>query len=355
MYRSRRRMALGALLLIGIILSTLVGRLAWEWTQALNDVNAMIVPQVELPPTATAILPENNNQQGSTTTDSVSSLAPTEQPTDIPPAPDEPTNILLMGTDMRPGQQTTRTDAMIFVHIDAHNSYASMLSFPRDLWVEIPGYGENRINAAYQIGESQLGHGYGGALARETVSNLMGVPVHHFVLIDFNGFKKVIDLLGGITIDVPKAIDDPLYPTEDYSTIKLHFDAGMQTMNGERALQYARTRHADSDFGRNQRQQQVLMAIFNRIREKGLLDQLTSVNDYTSAMRDYIRTDLTRSDMLSLAKSAANLRQENVQRYVIDSSMIIGLEKPATFAANPEELRNLADVMTDTIPPEQAP
>ena len=83
-------------------------------------------------------------------------------------------------------------------------------------------------------------------------------------------------------------------------------------MSGERALQYARTRHADSDFGRNQRQQQVLMAIFNRIREQGLLNQLTSVNEYTSAMRDYIRTDLSHNDMLTIAQGASTLDQDSI-------------------------------------------
>lgn len=355
MFVSRRRAVLGTLLVIGIILLSLVGRLAWEWKQALNDVDAMIVPQVQLPPTA---IPPENTQQPKTTTTPVTALVPTAQPTELPtttPVPGEAMNLLLMGTDMRPGQQATRTDAIILVHFDPQAGYASILSFPRDLWVEIPGYGHNRINAAYQIGESKLGKGYGGALARETVANIMGFPIHHFVLIDFNGFKKVIDLLGGITVDVPKAIDDPRYPTEDYSTIKLHFDAGVQTMDGERALQYARTRHADSDFGRNKRQQQVLLAIFNRIREKGLLDQLTSVDDYTGAMRDYIRTDLTRSDMLSLAQQASSLHSDDIVRCVIGPNMIVGLAEPATFAADPKEMRHLADEMTDVTSKERKP
>lgn len=348
MQLSRRRMVLGALLLIGIILSSLIGRLAWEMTQALNDVNAMIVPEVQLPPTANTIQ-SDTQEQGSTTTKSVNGILPTAQRTDIPtalPAPDEPVSILLLGTDTRAGQQSIRTDAMILLIYDPKNATASLLPFPRDLWVEIPGYGENRINAAYQIGESKLGPGYGGALAKETVANIMGFPINHFVLIDFNGFKKVIDLLGGISVDVPKAIDDPRYPTDDYSTIALHFDAGVQSLDGERALQYARTRHADSDFGRNQRQQQVLMAIFQRIREQGLFNQLTKINDYTSAMRDYIRTDITSPEMLSLAKSASSLRQDDILRFAIGSDMIYGLEQPATFAVDPEDMRHLADEMT---------
>ncbi len=348
MFSTRRRMALGAFLSIITILSCVVGRLAWEGVQALNDVNAMMVPQVQLPPTATTTTQDDGQQQASTTTKSGNDAIPVVQATEIPtplPAPDEPINFLLLGTDMRPGQQAMRTDAIILVSFDPKNGNASLLSFPRDLWVEIPGYGENRINAAYQIGESKLGRGYGGALAKETVSHIMGFPVHHFVLIDFNGFKKVIDLLGGITVDVPKAIDDPNYPTEDYSTIKLHFDAGVQTMSGERALQYARTRHADSDFGRNQRQQQVLMAIFNRIREQGLLNQLTSVNEYTSAMRDYIRTDLSHNDMLTIAQGASTLDQDSIIRFSIGPDMIVGLGQPATFAVNPEDMRHLADEM----------
>jgi anionic cell wall polymer biosynthesis LytR-Cps2A-Psr (LCP) family protein len=178
------------------------------------------------------------------------------------------------------------------------------------------------------------------------VSGLVGVPVQHFLLVDFEGFKKVIDTIGGITIDVPKPIDDPSYPTDDYRTIAVHFDPGSQHLDGEQALIYARTRHADSDFGRNQRQQQVLMAIFQSVRDQGLLSQLTNLDDYTGALRDYVRTDISRSDMLRLARMAGGFKSDSIQRYAIGPDMVVGLEQPATFAADPKALRQVVAEMT---------
>nr|PZN34892.1 MAG: transcriptional regulator [Chloroflexota bacterium] len=311
----------------------------------------MIVTPVTLPeptsiPSASAEPP--SAPQVSQEESAGASVAPTEQPAE--PMPDEPVNILLLGTDARVDGEPTRTDAIILVHLNPRTNRVSLLSFPRDLWVEIPGYGYNRINAAYPIGELRMGPGYGAALAKETVSKLVGVPVHHFVLVNFEGFKTIIDLIGGITIDVPRPIDDPKYPVDAYPgdvrTMEIHFDAGEQLMDGERALIYARTRHADNDFGRNQRQQQVLMAIFNRVREQNLLEQLTLLDDYTSALRDYVRTDIPRSKMVWLAQVGTRLNAEDVQRYAIDSKMIVALETPATFAADPVAVREIVDKMT---------
>lgn len=346
MAHARRRLALGAVLAVLLIVSAAVLRLGWELNKALNDVDAMIVPTVSLPPTAEVI---------STPKAGVAAVATLQTPLQLPePAPtlvpiaDDPINILLLGTDTRPDQDATRTDAMILVHFNPKSGRASLLSIPRDLWVDIPGFGPKRINAAYPLGENQFGRGGGGALVKETVSNLVGVPVHHFVLVDFEGFKKVIDTIGGITIDVPGPIDDPNYPTEDYRTVSIHFDQGPQHMDGERALIYARTRHADSDFGRNERQQQVLVAIFQQMRDQGLLSQLTMLDDYTGALRDYVRTDMTRSQMLDLAQLAPGIDLNKVQRYFIGPNMIVGLEQPATFAADPQALKQVVAEMLDS-------
>jgi LCP family protein required for cell wall assembly len=275
-----------------------------------------------------------------------------EAPEPIPTAVPEPggaMNILLVGTDARPGEDVSRTDTIVLAHFDNRTNRVSMLSFPRDLWVTIPGYGKNKINAAYPIGERKIGPGYGPALLKETVGELVGLPIDHFVLINFDGFKTLIDKIDGIYVDVPKALDDPAYPTDDYRTIKIHFDAGRQLLDGDRALIYARTRHADSDFGRNQRQQQVLMAIFDRVREQGLLSQLTNIDQYTESMSDYIRTDLSRSDMLSLASMGSKLSAESIQRYAIDPSMVVERHQPAyvLVLSDKKGLKRLVSQMLD--------
>lgn len=336
MARPWRRLVVGVSLVAVVVLAVAVLRVGLSWKRALDNVDAMIVPTVALP-TATAAPTDPSRPEPHT-------QEPTPAPTPIP-APDDPVNILLLGTDARPGEEISRTDALIVVHVDPRTNRVSMLSLPRDLWVAVPGYGKARVNAAYALGEKQIGKNYGPALARQTVGNLLGIPIHHFVLINFEGFKTLIDRVGGITLDVAKPIDDPAYPTEDYRTIKVHFDAGPQHMDGERALIYARTRHADSDFGRNQRQQQVLMALFERMRERGVLSQLTSVDDYTDALRDYIRTDFTKNEMLSLASLGPRLTSENINRYAIESRMIVALREPATFTVDAKALKQLVKQM----------
>jgi LCP family protein required for cell wall assembly len=341
-----------SVLLIGALaLSTAALRIGVEWKRALDDVNAMIVTPVTLPeptaqPLTNDLAPAADAPQPAA---GEGVAAPTAMPSPAPEA-DDPVNILLLGTDARIGDGPSRTDAVILVHLNPRTNRVSLLSFPRDLWVKIPGHGYGRINAAYPTGEQTFGRGGGAALVKRTVGDLAGVPVHHFILINFEGFKTVIDRIGGISIDVPRPIDDPAYPMDEYPgdvrTMKVHFDAGRQRMDGERALIYARTRHADNDFGRNQRQQQVLMAIFDRVREQGLLAQITSLDDYTGALRDYVRTDLPRSEMLRLARVGTRLSAESVQRYAIDSKMIVALETPATFAADPVAVREIVDKMT---------
>lgn len=339
---TRRRLALGALVAVLVVVAIPAIWLGVKWNRALSNVDKMIVTPVVLPTPAASQPTEVAEDAGSDA--DVSEPAPTTVP-----EPDGVMNIVLVGSDARPGEDVSRTDTIVLVHLNPQTGHVSMLSFPRDLWVSIPGYGKNRINAAYLTGEREIGPGYGPALLKKTVGSLTGLPVDHFVLINFEGFRKVIDALGGIYVDVPKTIDDSAYPTDDYRTIEIHFDAGLQLMDGERALQYARTRHQDSDFGRNQRQQQVLMAIFDRMRGQGLLGQLTNLDQYTEALSDYIRTDLSRRDMLSLASMGSHLDAENIQRYAIDQKMVVAQMQPAyvLVLSDRKALKRLVNEMID--------
>jgi polyisoprenyl-teichoic acid--peptidoglycan teichoic acid transferase len=326
---TRRRLVLGTLVALLVVISVPMVWLGVKWNRALTNVNKMIVTPVSLP---TSVAPQPTEVASA---DDASGAMVAEPAATMIPLPDGARNILLVGTDARPGddQNSVRTDTIVWVHLDPVTNHVSMLSFPRDLYVNIPGFGKNRINTAYSIGERKIGPGYGPALLKKTVSELVGTPVDNFVMINFDGFKKVIDTLGGIYIDVPKTIDDAKFPIDEYPgdvrTMKIHFDAGRQLMDSERALQYARTRHQDSDFGRNQRQQQVLMAIFDRVREQGLLGQLTNLDQYTEALSDYVRTDISRSEMLRLASMGSQLDTGNIQRFAIDSKMVAAKQTPA--------------------------
>lgn len=346
----RKRLVLGAVLAISLIVAATMLRLALEWRQALADIDSMIVTPAAIDlsgdpstPLADASAPPSAEHSPHTQPQVGAAVPVAPVPADTAPALSRETlNILLLGTDARPTDtEPTRTDALVLVRIERDTGRVSMLSIPRDLWVNYAGGGEGRINGAYALGEKRYGPGGGPAVAMSTVSRLVGVDVDNFVLINFQGFETLIDQLGGINVDVPEALFDPAYPTEDYGTIEVRFRKGPQILDGERALIYARTRHADSDFGRNQRQQLVLMAIFNRIRERGLLQQLTSVDDYTGALRGYVKTDITTSEMLEVAGFARDVSTDDVLRYAIDSSVVVDLRDPATFAAEPKALRRI--------------
>lgn len=373
---SRRHLTVGVLTLISLLVAATLLRLTIEWRQALADIDAMIVSPVTLPeahssesnpfspstqidPDTAAknslneeLGPNQNGLPGQTSaSDQVNPAPSLASPTLGGASSDlQPLNILLMGTDARPTDTgPTRTDALVLVHLDRQSGKVSMLSLPRDLWVDYPnGLGEGRVNAAYALGEEAFGPGGGPALAKATVGRLLSLKVDHFVMINFQGFRTLIDRLGGIAVTVPEAINDPSYPTDDYNTIAVSFPKGRQFLNGDRALIYARTRHADSDFGRNQRQQQVLVAIFERVRDRGLLQQLTSLDDYTGAMRGYIQTDINQGKMLDLASFARVVNLNDIRRFAIDSSVVVELKKPsgATFAAEPKALQRLVAQFT---------
>ncbi|MDE3090247.1 MAG: LCP family protein, partial [Chloroflexota bacterium] len=233
----------------------------------------------------------------------------------------ERVNVLVLGIDRRPSEKCPcRTDVMILATLDPKTSTGGLITIPRDLYVPIPQVGENRINTANFYGELNNYPGGGPALAKKTVEYNFGRRVHYYVLVDFGGFRRVVDTLGGIDINVPKAIDDPEYPTEDFKTMHVHFNAGLQHMNGEQALEYARTRHTDNDFGRSKRQVQVLMAI----RDKALrLDLLPKLPSLVQSMWGTVETDLQPQEVIALAAAAAKVKTENIKTAEIDQTMTV--------------------------------
>lgn len=231
-------------------------------------------------------------------------------------------NVLLMGVDARGTLQgdASRTDVMTLVTIDPISKTAALLSIPRDLYVPLPGYNEqNRINTAYFWGQVNKLPGGGPGYAEATVTYNFGVPLQKYAVIDFEGFQKLIDAIGGVDIDVPQTIVDDEYPTPDYGIEKLVIPAGHIHMDGDLALKYVRTRHQDSDLGRNQRQLQVLLAV----RDKALsLATLNKVPEVLNAVGDSLETDLTLPEILSLAKQWSSIPRDNIQTYRIDETMI---------------------------------
>ena len=228
---------------------------------------------------------------------------------------DDPVNIVLLGVDARTGEdEPPRSDTTIVVHVDPASSDVSMMSIPRDLIVFIPGFGEDKFNAAYPLGEANEDEipGGGPTLVAQTVEANFNIPIHYFATIDFNGFKDVVDTVGGVIVDVETQLSDNLYPTDDLRLTRVYFPAGVQKMDGETALQYVRTRHADSDFGRADRQQQVLMAI----REQAVsLDLITQAQSLIRDMQDTVRTDLNFNEMLALANLGRSVQEQDIVRF----------------------------------------
>ena len=260
----------------------------------------------------------------------------------------DPIHIVLLGLDQRPEESgPSRTDTIIVVRVDPATNSASMLSIPRDLWVPIPGYGENRINTANYIGDLKGYPGGGPALVKKTIEYNLGIRVHYYARLNFEGFVRIIDRIGGIDINVPAAIEDSQYPDPDnpgaYTTI--YIPAGRQHMDGQTALKYARTRHVDSDFGRLSRQQQVIMAVRDRVLRLDLIPQLLPhLNELMNEMGDAVQTDLQPADIIRLAQWAEQIEDGNIKQGMIDSSMTVPLVTPngaQVLGLNREKVRPL--------------
>ncbi len=224
--------------------------------------------------------------------------------------------VLLLGADTRPSERNSarpRTDSMMLLMVDPQLKVAGVLSIPRDLWVDIPGYGLNRINTAYVWG--------GGDLAMETVQYNLGVRVNYYVLVEFNAFTTLIDEIGGIDVYVPYTIYDPTYPDMAYGYDPFYITAGQHHMDGATALKYVRTRHSDSDFGRAQRQQDVLFAIRERVLSLNMLPTLVQkAPTLYATLSDSIETNMTLDQMISLALLAQDIPRENIRTGVIDAN-----------------------------------
>lgn len=259
----------------------------------------------------------------------VASAVPGEPtPTPIPVAADalndERITILIMGIDRRPGEAfISRTDTMMLLSLNQQTGQASLLSIPRDLYVVIPGRGRDRINTAMVYGSAGNNPAGGATLAMQTIEYNLGVPVDHYFMVDFNTFIRAIDTIGGITVEVPYDINDPLYPDMNYGYDPLYIPAGTHHFDGQQALKYARTRHQDSDFYRAERQQQVLMAIRSQILGMGVENMLQQLPVLYQQFRDGVRTDLSLQQMLQLANLARTIETENIHRAVLDHNYVI--------------------------------
>lgn len=238
--------------------------------------------------------------------------------------------VLVMGIDQRAEVETDttafRTDSMMLLTVDPVGKTAGMLSIPRDLWVQIPGFEErDRINTANFKGDAYRLPGGGPALAVETIESNLGIPVDFYVRVDFTAFETLIDEIGGIDVDVLEAIDDPTYPDCCYGYDPFYLSAGRQHLDGRAALKYARTRATfGGDFDRAMRQQQVLLAVRDKILSLDMLPTLlTRAPVLYNTLAGSYDSDMTLEQMVSLGLLAAEIERSDIQSAVIDNNYIL--------------------------------
>ncbi|MBI5567391.1 MAG: LCP family protein [Chloroflexi bacterium] len=248
-------------------------------------------------------------------------------------------SLLVLGIDERESQSGPwRTDTLIAVTIDPVALTAAGLSIPRDLWVNIPGLEQQgKINTAHFLGDVEEYPGGGPALAQATVQAALNVPMQYYVRVNFTAFEKLIDLIGGIDVDVPYPIDDPLYPDSGYGYEPLYIPAGRIHLDGRLALKYARTRHdVMGDFDRMQRQQQVIMAVRDKLTQGDLLVQLlTQAGPIFQTLGESIKTNLTLEQIVQLAQLGAQIDPGRIRLMTVTPEMVLALH-------------------VDTVPPQDA-
>jgi LCP family protein required for cell wall assembly len=241
-------------------------------------------------------------------------IPPGEAPTPTlasppPEAPEQQTieqpfgqvNILLLGSDRRPGGSNFRTDTIILVTLNSDLSQVNITSFPRDLWVTLPNYGPGRINTAWTFG--------GYSMLSKTFSHNFGIKPDYYALIDFSSFKRVIDSLGGLNVHVAQPLSD--YRAGYWVTIP----KGEVHMDADTALWYSRSRKTSNDFARNRRQQEVLQATFEKLLS---LDAVRRAPEFYDIYKESVTTDIGLVQILTWLPLAARIAENsNIHHYYI--------------------------------------
>jgi LCP family protein required for cell wall assembly len=268
-------------------------------------------------------------------------------------ADEERLTVLVLGIDRRPNQTSflSRTDTMLILSVDKAEKTASMLSIPRDLYVDIPGYGEDRINTAFQKGMSTGDPADGAVLAIATIEDNLGIHIDHYLLVDFTTVVRVIDAVGGVIVQVPFTIYDPEYPDMDYGFDPFYIEAGRQTLDGATALKYMRTRHADNDFGRAARQQQVILAFRDQVLAMGAGQLITRIPFFLNEFSTGVFTDLSAQEVIEAAQASQEIPAENIHSAVLNYDHVRNFTSPGGASVLIlREDRNIDDLVQHLFP-----
>ncbi len=309
------------ILVIFIVFAIISGIVVFRVSQTIVSTWTMTDLQgIPVPPKGTT---DSNNPQSQATDNGIPEPAvqinagPTPEPWDGVSR----ITVLLMGLDYRDWEagEVPRTDTMILLSMDPLSNTAAILSIPRDMWVNIPGFEYDKINTAYRLGELYDLPGGGPALAMETVKQFLGIPIDYYAQIDFSAFVRFIDEIKGVS--VTPTMDVKIVPIgEGY---KQTLKAGKTvTLPGDLALAYARARYTEGgDFDRAKRQQEVILSIRNRVLSYEMLPLLiTKAPVLYNEISSGIKTNLALDQAIRLAVSALKIERENIKTYVIDTT-----------------------------------
>ena len=204
-------------------------------------------------------------------------------------SPANKVNIMVMGVDSR-SDDVGRSDTLFVLTVDTNTKEVAMLSIPRDTRMKIPGNGWDKINAAYAYG--------GEKLSQQSVENLLGIKIDHHIEINVSGFKKIIDAMGGVTIDVEKRMyyNDPY---DDDGGLVIDLRPGVQHMDGNTAIQYVRYRDEEGDIGRVERQQKFIKAVLNEVATPSVITKIPAIIREVSST---VKSDMSTTEMLNLAR-----------------------------------------------------
>lgn len=233
-------------------------------------------------------------------------------------------NILVMGQGGLGHDGPFLTDTIIVISIKPSTNQIAFISIPRDLSVHIPGHGERKINHANAFGEANKS-GSGPLVAQHIIEDTFNLDIHYYARVDFEAFEDIVDEVGGVRVNVDRSFTDNEYPApnEEYQTIS--FQKGPQTMNGETALIYARSRHGNngegSDFARSKRQQKILLALKEKVLSFGTLANPVKINGILDSLDEHVATDMKFADIITFLKLARELDTSNIITLTLDSSV----------------------------------
>jgi LCP family protein required for cell wall assembly len=265
----------------------------------------------------------------------------------------ETVNFLLIGSDRRPGG-SFRTDTMVIVILRPNEGQVSLISIPRDLWVSIPGWENQRINTAYQHGISVGYPGGGAGLLKDTILYNLGIRIDHTAMVEFDGFRQIVDTLGGVDVPVSCAytdwrLIDPSFDPQNENNWRLYTTGpGVVHMDGDLALWYARSRQRSSDFDRGRRQQEVLRALFTQALQTGTLARIP---DLYNNLKSTVETDLGLGDLLQLALYAPKMTNADIRSYYIRPPYVSSwITDSGAYVLLPNE-ESLQQMLTEAMSP----